>query len=471
MEITPYIDKRKKEPLYTQIYISIKSGIEGRRIPPGSKLPSIRQLSQNLKVSKNTIEEAYQQLIAEGYAEAKPKSGIFVLPIDEVLRPAEPIRMVPVNPKKHICEPFKYDFQYGDIDIPSFPMKKWRKCLNEALDSSDTFSFNYGNKQGEEALRKQIALYLYRSRGVNCKPDQIVITSGTQQSIRLLIDLAALKENLIGFEDPGYDGVRKIFSHENCQVSPIPLQEDGIDLEAIPFGTKAVYVTSSHQFPMGMILSIQKRKKLLNWAHQTGGYIIEDDYDGEFRYQGMPIPPLKVLDEGERVIYLGTFSKSFLPSARLSYIVLPLELAEHYKAESQLYQQSVPAVIQKAASLFISSGDFERHIRRMRKIYQGKHRVLLGSIEKFMGNKVKVIGEKAGLHILLKIKKRKADELIEAASLRGIKIYSADAYLMKTMISEDATIMLGFGGLTEEEIEKGIKCLSEAWFSQSKGIH
>lgn len=465
MEITPYFDKNKRDPIYSQLSSYIKREIESGRLSPGSRLPSIRYLSKYLKVSKNTIEEAYQQLIAEGYAESRPKSGIFVLPIEEVLKPKQPLTIESMNSKEQPKETFKYDFQYGDIDIPSFPMKKWRKYLNETLDSLDSAGFNYGDKQGDAELRKQIALYLYRSRGVDCRQEQIVITSGTQQSISLLIHLLCLKDEMIGFEDPGYDGVRSVFSYESCKISPISLHEDGIDIETLPIGTKAVYVTPSHQFPMGMILSIQKRKKLLNWAYQSGGYIIEDDYDGEFRYQGMPIPPLKVLDEGEKVIYLGTFSKCFLPSARLSYMVLPPELAVKYKKENQLYHQNVPSVIQKAVSRFMASGEFERHIRKMRKIYHGKHRVLLSSIENYMGNKVEIIGEKAGLHILLKVKNRRDVELIEAAGLNGVKVYSTSAYLLNNeVITEDATIMLGFGGLSLEDIESGIRLLHEAWF-------
>ncbi|MBT2688170.1 PLP-dependent aminotransferase family protein [Bacillus sp. ISL-47] len=465
MEITPYINKNNKEPIYSQIYSYVKREIESGRLSSGSKLPSIRQLSQYLKVSKNTIEEAYHQLIAEGYAESRPKSGIFVSPVEDIINPKQPLTLEPMKYSIELTKKtFKYDFQYGDIDITGFPMKKWRKHLNEALDLMDSDSFNYGDKQGDAELRKQIALYLYRSRGVTCNQEQIVITSGTQQSISLLIKLLSLREEMIGFEDPGYDGVRSIFSHENCKISPIPLQHDGMDIASLVNGTRAVYVTPSHQFPMGMILSIQKRKKLLNWAYQTGGYIIEDDYDGEFRYQGMPIPPLKALDEGEKVIYLGTFSKCFLPSARLSYMVLPPELSLKCKKEEQLPHQNVSTIIQKAASSFMATGEFESHIRKMRKIYHGKHRTLLSSIENYMGNKVEVIGEKAGLHILLKVKNRKDFELIEAAGLKGVKVYSASAYLVNDVINKDATIMLGFGGLSEDDIESGIRLLHEAWF-------
>jgi GntR family transcriptional regulator/MocR family aminotransferase len=200
--------------------------------------------------------------------------------------------------------------------------------------------------------------------------------------------------------------------------------------------------------------------RLLKWAYQTGGYIIEDDYDGEFRYRGHPIPSLKSLDEQERVIYLGTFYKSFLPSARLSYIVFPPSLMVQYSRKFATYNQSVSPIIQRAMALFMQTGEFERHIRRMRKLYQRKHQALLRSIEQYMGNQVKIVGEKSGLHILLKLEGVTAFELIENGLQKGVKVYSPSRFWLNPNTEGNSYIMLGFGGLSIEEIEKGVRLLA-----------
>jgi len=262
-------------------------------------------------------------------------------------------------------------------------------------------------------------------------------------------------------EEPGYSVVRTVFKNEGCHVVPVPLEKDGLSLEHVQSSrAKAVYVTPSHQFPFGMVLPISKRLQLLTWAYQTNGYIIEDDYDSEFRYRGQPIPSLKSLDEEERVIYLGTFSKSFLPTIRLSYIVLPPSLLVQYTSKFGHYNQSVSPIIQRAMALFIESGEFEKHIRRMRKSYQRKHQALLRNIEQNMGTKVNIIGENSGLHILLKVNTVSSFELIEAALQKGVKVYSPSKFWLYPTSESDTYIMLGFGGLSIEEIEKGIRLLA-----------
>jgi GntR family transcriptional regulator / MocR family aminotransferase len=463
VELTPFLHKEFPEPLYSQLYHWIKKEIEEGRLLPGIKMPSIRQLTTHLKVSRNTVEAAYQQLQSEGYLESVPKSGIWVAEIEK-----PPLhRIVVEHPIKLECKPSSevlVDFEYGNVDLDKFPLKQWKKCLSDAVDQENSWLFQYSEKQGEFALRQEISNYLLQSRGVRSAPEQILITGGTQASMGLICHLLALREKTVAMEEPGYSGVRSVLEDKGCHIDPVPLEKDGLSVEHIQTSRpKAVYLTPSHQFPFGMVLSISKRIRLLKWAYQTGGYIIEDDYDGEFRYRGQPIPSLKSLDEQERVIYLGTFSKSFLPSARLSFIVFPPSLMVQYSRKFAAYNQSVSPIIQRAMALFMQSGEFERHIRRMRKMYQRKHQALLRSIEQYMGNQVKIVGEKSGLHILLKLKGVTAFKLIENGLQKGVKVYSPSRFWLNPNPEVNSYIMLGFGGLSIEEIEKGVRLLASCF--------
>ncbi|MGJ7911674.1 PLP-dependent aminotransferase family protein [Neobacillus sp. LXY-1] len=460
MEISPFLQKELPEPLYSQLYQWIKNEIEESRLLPGMKMPSIRQLTLHLKVSRNTVEAAYQQLQAEGYLESIPKSGIWVSEIEKpLLHPIEEEH--PIGVESGPSSEVLVDFEYGNVDMDKFPLKQWRRCLADAIDQDSHWLFQYSDRMGDWELRREVSNYLVQSRGVRSVPEQIIITAGTQSSVTLICQLLGLREKTVAMEEPGYSGVRSILEDQGCLIKPVPLEKDGLSIEYIQTGSpKAVYVTPSHQFPIGMVLSVSKRMRLLKWAYQTGGYIIEDDYDGEFRYRGQPIPSLKSLDEEERVIYLGTFSKCFLPSARLSYIVLPPSLMIQYTERFAAYNQSVSPIIQRAMALFMQSGEFERHIRRMRKTYQRKHQTLLRSIEQYMGNCVKIVGERSGLHILLKLKGITAIEMIERGLQKGIKVYSPERFWSTQDAESQSYMMLGFGGLSIDDIEKGIKILS-----------
>ncbi len=460
MELTPFLQKELPEPLYSQLYHWIKKEIEEGRLLPGMKMPSIRQLTIHLKVSRNTVEAAYQQLQSEGYLESVPKSGIWVA---EIEKPSlHPIAVE--HPIGLECKPSSevlVDFEYGNVDFEKFPLKQWKKCLADAVDKESNWLFQYCERKGELELQREISNYLLQSRGVRCTPEQILVTAGTQASMALICHLLTLRGKIVAMEEPGYTGVRSVLEDQGCYITPVPIEKDGLSVEHIQTSSaKAIYITPSHQFPFGMVLSVSKRMRLLKWAYQTRGYIIEDDYDGEFRYRGQPIPSLKSLDEEERVIYLGTFSKSFLPSARLSYIVLPPSLMVQYTRQFAAYNQYVSPIIQRAMALFMQSGEFERHIRRMRKMYQRKHQALLKSIDQYMGTQVKIVGEKSGLHILLKLKGVTALELIESGLQKGVKVYSTSRFWLNPNPEGNSYIMLGFGGLSMEEIEKGVRLLA-----------
>ncbi|MDQ0268394.1 MocR-like pyridoxine biosynthesis transcription factor PdxR [Cytobacillus purgationiresistens] len=455
-------------PLYIQLYSFLKEQIEQGELKSFAKLPSIRQLSIHLNISKTTVESAYQQLLAEGYVESKPRSGLIVLPLESeaIIRDLHPpsFSAVRLDEAPHV------DFQYGDIDLAHFPIKRWKKYMREAMSEENFDVFHYGEKQGDQLLRIEISKYLYGSRGISCHPKQIVLCAGTQLAVDLICQLLKLQGQEVAMENPGYDGVHAIFSQHKCKTIPISIEKDGLCIDELTDShAKAVYVTPSHQFPYGMVLSIQKRMKLLHWAKEASSYIIEDDYDSEYRYEGHPISSLKSLDTDGRVLYLGTFSKSFLPALRTSYIVLPLSLVDTYQENYQFHSQSVSPIFQRALQQFMITGDFMRHIRKMRKIYHDKHQVLLSVINKYMGDKVEVIGEKAGLHLLLNVKGRDEHDLMLKAEKNHIRVYSTSSFWLIKKDHPRSLIMLGFGGISTEKIEEGIRLLSLAWFERKEG--
>lgn len=462
--VSCFIEKDKKTPIYKQLYDFYKEEMLNGNIKEGTKLPSVRSLSQTLSISKNTVNEAYQQLLAEGFIESRVKKGYWVVPNLEYL-PDTKQEVLQEENKTIAAKEFTIDFQYGDIDLEHFPMKTWKKCLQDSLQENDKEILLYGNKLGSILLRKQIATYLYKSRGIHCTYEDIVISAGTNQLVRTVISLLQKDKLAVAMESPGYDGVKNTFLTEGCMIVDIPVTaDDGYDVQALKSsGCNAAYITPSHQFPLGCIMPAAKRLELLKWAEETNAYIIEDDYDSEFRYEGAPVASLKGLDRQDRVIYAGTFSKSFLPSVRISYMVLPKKLLENLH-EGFIDSQNASPIFQHALALFMEREHYERHLRKMRKIYKEKHEMLLSSLNEYMGGFVNIIGEKAGLHLLINVENKQHSQLIEAAAHQSIGIYSTASYYSNKSV-DDCPIILGFGGLTLHKIDEYIKQLAKVWFN------
>lgn len=462
LEILPILDSNKKTPLYIQIYDYIKKEILCGSILPKTKLPSIRSLAKNLNLSKNTIELAYQQLIAEGYVVSKNRSGLYVEELTHEFIP--PTKSEIITFVEKIIPPIKYDFSSGQIDLDSFPYSQFRKILMNCVDECAKDLLFYGDPQGDYGLRYEIAKYVHSSRGVICSPDQILISSGTQYSLTILSLVLSKFSSYIAFEDPGYLGAKNVFRNLNFNIIPINLEADGIDVNSLSKSSaKIVYVTPSHQYPCGMVMSISKRLKLLQWVNDTHGFIIEDDYDGEFRYKGKPILSLQGLDNSERVIYLGSFSKSLMPSIRLSYLVLPKELLSIYKSYYGTYAQPVPRLLQKSIEIFIREGYWEKHLRKARILYKKKQEVLINSVQKYFNKDAEIIGQDSGLHILLKINtKAKESELIENALSAGIKVEATSVNWINNKSDKLPVIFIGFAGIKLEDIPNGIKALHKS---------
>lgn len=471
IEITPDLKKNSDKPLYILLYQYIKEQIMSENIKAGERLPSIRHLSKYLNISKNTVVTAYEQLIAEGYVESRGQSGIFVENIQNNIISKSDTK----SKNEDLCQlrnekiNIKYDLRNAQIDLNSFPYTVWRKVLNQCINPNMSELLNYGEHQGEEKLREQIARYLFLSRGVKCSPEQILIGAGTQQTLSMLSLILKGLSKEIAFEEPGYIGARQVFINNNFNIVPIELETDGVNLSLLKeCSAKIVYITPSHQFPCGMVMPVSKRLMLLQWAEERDGYIIEDDYDGEFRYQGRPIPALQGLDNSGKVIYLGTFSKSLIPSIRISYMVLPDKLLKIYKSQYSIYEQPVSRLDQNALQLFMEQGFWDRHVKKMRNIYKKKHDLLISSINSILGDKVEIIGKDAGLHILLKVKNgMKESELIAAAYKENIAISPTSLYWSNKEKIKETLIFIGFAGINIIDIPKSIDGLKRAFITKN----
>jgi len=462
LELTPNLNIGNKIPLYVQLYEYIKEEIRSGKIPPVTKLPAKRKLAIHLEVSKNTVETAYEQLLAEGYIESVSRKGYFVCEIEQMMHPVkkrEVVKEVFYREKK-----YKYDFTQTGVDAKTFPFSVYRKISNEVWQLENKELLFLGHPQGEFSLREEIAKYLYESRGVRCSASQIVIGAGTQLLIRMLFQL--LKGRHFAVENPGYHRKLVVFEKGEENVQMLKLDEDGICIaDLVASNTNVLFVTPSHQFPCGMIMPIKRRMQLLQWAQEEyGRYIIEDDYDSEFRYSGKPIPALQGIDTEGNVIYMGTFSKALLPSLRMSYMVLPKQLIELYQTQFLFYTQSVSRIDQEIIRRFLNEGHWEKHIHKMRVVYRKKRDALVSAIEKYFSNNVEVIGEDSGLHILLKVHNGMLEEeLINSAAENSIKVYPVSVYYSEGNNPKN-TVLLGFAILSEAEIEEAIRLLYNAWF-------
>lgn len=488
LELTPLLaddpngiwDAKRKEPIYEQLYTYLRTEIRAGRIASGSKLPSQRRLANHLNVSRNTIDAAYQQLLAEGYLHSEPRRGLFVseLPESEADEAAHPNNGQAVRDSgdasldvgavleaaKAANEPL-YDFRYGNVDTQHFPYRLWRQFLMKSLSPEHARLLQYGDRQGEIELRQQIADYLYQSRGVRCSPGQIVIGAGTQWLTDLLCRLIG-REAIYGMEEPGYARIRKVF--EDCGRSPVAarLDESGIRVNELrQGGVQAVYVTPSHQFPAGTVMSVSRRLELIEWARSAGGTIIEDDYDSEFRYEGRPIPSLHSLDKHGNTVYMGTFSKSLMPSIRIGYLVLPDKLLNAYQARGQQDKQTTSRLDQYTLASFMQSGEWARHLNRMRNLYKKRYLALVASVRTCMDQKIRIIGAASGLHLLLQPNNGMTEqELLNAGERSGVRVYPvADCYIDPPDASVPAQVLLGYAGMNEAAIEEGVKILAAAW--------
>jgi GntR family transcriptional regulator / MocR family aminotransferase len=462
-------------PLHRQIYDQWRDGILTGRFRGAERVPSTRELSAALQVSRSTVTLAYEQLIAEGYLESSRGSGTFVcreLP-DELLRPkqkqvhrteeAPAIRLsrygaglstdfYPRAPRGFIC------LTQWRPDLGLFPLATWRKLVMRRLRSASPELFDYSDESaGFEPLRNEIAAYVSRSRAVRCTPEQVTIVNGSAQGIDLCARLLLEYGDEVAIENPGYHGAHRIFAGYGARLRPAGVDENGIVIGDLGKKARLVYVTPSHQFPTGVSMSLARRLELIEWSCRHSAVVIEDDYDSEYRYSGPPLPALQGLAAGVAVIYIGTFSKVMFPSLRIGYIIAPPSLVAAVRRAKWLADRQTPVPEQAALADFISEGHLERHIRRMRRIYGARRNALVESLDRYFGNRAQLVGDAAGMHVLVRFQDEKIAEKAAAAKVQLVS--SASSYLTEPPPGE---FILGFSSIGERSIREAIRRLAEA---------
>lgn len=461
-----------KAPLYEKIYEYIKNEIVDGKISKGEKLPSTRLLAKNLSVSRSTAELAYDQLLAEGYIEAEPYRGYFVCDIEALYQLEQRNHMQEKLQAGQDWQPgWKTEIKHGagsskqkeidfspyTIDTQNFPYNVWRKLhKNVLLDDREEILLS-GDGQGDHELRMAIADYLHQARGVNCVAEQIIIGAGNEYLELLLAQVLGEKKTVL-MDDPTYLQAYRTFSNMGYLVKNIPAEQGSMPIEAVRReNADILYVMPSHQFPLGTVMPLKQRLELLKWASEKEGrYLIEDDHDSEYRYKGKPIPSLQSIDHEEKVIYLGTFSKSIAPSLRISYMVLPQHLLKNYQRYCGFYSTTVSKIQQEVLCGFIRGGYFGRHLNKMRGIYKNKHDFLVSELKKrpWVEN---IAGDNAGLHVLVQVDTQMSEEeLCERAAEQGIHLMGiSEHYIHKPPVSKPV-LLLGYGKPDEKRILEGL---------------
>ncbi len=467
MELMVPIETKDSAPLYEQIYRYIKGEIRNGRLRSGSKLPSTRTLAGNLHVSRSTTQLAYEQLLSEGYIEALPCKGYFVCQIEELVEVkyhGEPEEKEE-NQNKFPLPDCKVDFSPRGIDLDSFPFNAWRKLSKNTLVDDNKDMFAVGNAQGEYGLRQAIRDYLHSARGVHCRPEQILVGAGSEYLLMLLSQLIG-RDTGIALENPTYKQAFRVFKSLGHPIFPVSMDRLGMNVRELEKTEAGIaYVMPSHQYPTGIIIPIKRRQELLKWAKaEEDRYLIEDDYDSEFRYKGRPIPALQGMDDSQKVIYMGTFSRSIAPAIRVGFMVLPEPLLAIYREKAGFYACTVSRIDQNILTHFITEGYYERHLNRMRAIYKGKHDSLLNGLKE-LEPFFDIQGEYAGIHILLTHKKGMSEkQLVEAAAKSGVRVYGmSDFVIGEGREHFPSTVILGYASLKESEIMEGCRRLMQAW--------
>lgn len=460
--ITFYYDQSKKEPLYEQLYRYLKEAIEKNELKSNEKLPSKRKLALHLKISQTTIESAYSQLLAEGYIKSVPKVGFFVM---ENLHFSKK-RSSKVALKKVDKPIFKFDFKTNMIDVENFPYKKFAKIERDIILDQLSPSINHMDYFGIYSLREKIADILFAYRGIEALPEQIVIGSGSEHLISLLVLLLG-REKLILTEEPSYIKNYLLYKDYGAKVDVCELDESGISVQALnQKNADVIHMTPSHQYPTGIITPITRRIELLQWVNQKENrFIVEDDYDSEFRFSGNPIPALKVLDQFDKVIYMNSFSKSIAPSFRVSFMVLPRVLVKRYQHHFNYFSCSVSVMTQLTLEKFIESNEFDKHLNRMKIIYKGKRDQMIQALNQAFGSKIRIKGMDSGLHFLVEVITSMSEStLIELAKKQNIRVYGLGEYYIKKINRYlYPTLIFGYSHFKLDEIDLAIQKLQIAW--------
>lgn len=480
-------DLTRTHSLYQQLYAGLRQAILAGRLGSGARLPSTRDLAAALAISRNTVMAAFEQLVAEGYLESRVGDGTYVSPAlpDDLalvhkrtrLEPAPKAKMpLPRFSQRHqtiVAAPMggatdehaPRAFRTGIPALDAFPAKVWSHLVARQWRRPAPTLLTYGDAQGYWPLRQAITEYLGAARGVRCTAEQVLITAGSQHALDLVAQTLLDPGDPVWIEDPGYRGARAALLGVGAQLIPIPVDEEGLCVEmgaAQAPHARLVYVTPSHQYPTGVTMSVGRRLALLEWARQHNGWILEDDYDSEYRYRGRPLAALQGLDGMDRVLYSGTFSKVLFPGLRLGYLVTPPALTEAFACALQLAHRYLSVFDQAVLAEFISEGHFARHIRRMRTLYAERQQTLVATLQQQVGDYVTVGAAEAGLHLVAWCIPPIQDQLIaKVAWQQGVEVAPISAYAM--LSPARSGLVLGYGMLNQDEIRTGVRALEKVF--------
>ena len=460
-----------EEPLYKRLYLGLRGAILSGAFPADSRLPSTRALAEQQGISRTLVVLAYEQLFVEGFVTGRAGSGTYVSRglsrIHTSSKRAIPLRLARfgalaaesgtrVAIRGQAGLPF--DFAYGS-ELATFPFALWNRTLLRCARRAPVSTLDYGVAGGIDALRTAISLHLRRSRAVDCEPERLIIVNGSQQALDLIARVLIERGDPVAIENPAYQGTTEVLRAVGARLCPVSVDRHGLDPAGLPGTARAVFVTPSHQFPTGATLTLERRLALLDWARRRNAVVVEDDYDGEFRYEGQPLESLQGLDQDSRVLYVGTFSRTVFSSLRIGYVVAPSSLIPALTAAKWLCDRHTPSLEQQTLAEFIASGGYGRHLRRVRRRNAARRRVLLDAIGRHLGARVEVTGDAAGAHIVL-WPRRELEErtVVERARSLGVGIYGLSPYYIGR--TERPGFMLGYSRLSEAQIEQGIRRLA-----------
>jgi len=466
----------RRGSLSRQVYGGLRQAVLTGTFRAGDRLPSTRDLAEQLGISRTVVVLAYEQLMAEGFVVTRTGSGTYVPQGVLATRSAGESRSArptlsrfgsyaagtapTIDFPKPRRVPLRYDFAYGRSVVDCFPFEQWQRILHRRARRIRVRELDYGPSAGAETLREAIASHLRRSRAVVCDSSQIVVVNGSQQALDLIARVLIEPGDPVVIEDPLYQGTREVVRAAGARVHAITVDRDGLDPEALPEKARMAFVTPSHQYPSGAILPLARRQALLLWARRRNAIVVEDDYDGEFRYDGKPLESLQGLDTEGRVIYVGTFSRTIFSALRIGYLVVPKSLVPAFTAAKFLCDRHTPTLEQETLAEFIRTGMYERHLRRVRRRNAATRRALLEALDERLGDSIEITGGGAGAHVVLWPKKRITEEAaIAAAASRGVGIYGIGPYFSRR--PSRPGIILGYPRMREADIREGVRRLSE----------
>ena len=484
------VDRKAPAPLHRQIYDRYRAAIVSGALRPGQRVPSTRGLAAELGISRIPVLSAYAQLLAEGYFESRVGTGTAVsqsLPDHDVSPEPSSLRVsagrrVPGSLAKHpsLAGPIANPpwrrgwgaFGVGQVAFEQFPFQVWNSLVTRHCRRASVEYLDYGDPMGLKSLREAIALYLRTARGVRCEAEQVMIVSGSQQALDICTRALLNAGSQIWMEEPGYRFARDVFALNDCRVVPVPVDDEGLNV-AVGIRrcgkAQAALVTPSHQYPLGFTMSASRRLQLLDWAESARAWILEDDYDSEYRYESLPIPSLQGLDRNGRVIYIGTFSKVLFPSLRLGYLVIPSELIKRFHGVRLAMDIGPAAFSQAVLADFIREDHFSRHIRRMRLSYRERRNALLANLRSSLGSRVEVTGEQAGMHLCVFLNGIGDREIAQRAALAKLWLIPLSSSYVSGKGSRQGFI-LGFGSTSPEQMPGAVEKLRVALGSGKEAV-